>query len=322
MDALANFYRQFATMLDAGLPLSRCLDALSKQSPGRLSRAASQMRQRIDSGWTLTEAAEELPRVFSPLRVNLIRAGETSGNLEGVFLKMADAQESSSRLRKQVIGKLIYPVILLHVGVVVPSVITGFFQDARAAVLQALTILVPAYLLVIFLVLIRRFGKATEPSRHFLDAILYHLPVIGGVVQKVGLARFARTFESLYSAGVGLPRALVCSAEATGNTVMERRIKRAEEAVRDGEDLAVALAGTRAFSPIVNNMIATGVESGKLDSILVKLTEHAEYEAQVSIERMAKVIPGLLYACLVIWIAMQIITIANQYVGALNQFIP
>lgn len=322
MDARANFFRQFATMLDAGIPISRGLEALSKASRGQLGRVAAQMRLRIDSGSTLTEAAQEHPKVFSALQVHLIRAGEASGKLDAMLLKMADAQESAARLKRQVIGRLVYPVILLHAGVIIPAGITWFTRGGAAALFQILAILVPVYVLAGVLAFLYRAGRSSEPGRHLVDSVVYHFPLLGGVVRKVGLARFARTFESLYSAGLGVVATISHAAEATGNAVMERRIKKAETAVRDGDDLAAALAGTGEFNPIVNSMFATGVESGKLHTILLKLAEQAEFDARTSIERAAKVIPGLLYGCLVLWIAIQIVVLGSQYVSSLNSFMP
>ena len=317
-EARANLFRQFATMLDAGLPISRCLGILSQESYGKLSRAAVRMQQRIDAGWTLTDAAAEEPAVFSGLQVSHLKAAEASGHLDSVLLKMADAQEASSRLRRRFIGKLIYPAVLLHAAAIVPAVVTLFLGSTADALRQIAVILVPAYLLVFLLLLVRRVGGQLGPFRHLRDRVVCAIPVVGGTVRKIGLARFARTFESLHSAGLDIFESLKLSAEATGNAVMEWRLKKAEDALRNGQTLAAALEGTRAFSPMINGMIATGEESGKLDAMFAKIAEQAELDAQTSIDRMSKIIPGLIYLALVIWVGMQVVGMMGQYVNMVN----
>ena len=315
-----EFFRQFAVMINAGLPVIRCLEVLSEQFGGRLSRVALRMRERVSSGSTLTEAAQEHRGVFSPLAVNLIRAAEMSGHLDLVLQRLADSQENLSRMKRQFISKMIYPAILLHAGAVIPSVVTLFDKKkgSEAALIEVGQVLVPVYLVIIACFLIYKFSKIVPPARFFFDAVFYHVPIIGGMIRKVGVARFASTFEAMNSAGISVLEAVPMSAEATGNAVMEWKIKRAVPRLHDGEDLAIALAGTRAFSPMVNGMIATGAESGKLDTMLAKVSEHAELDARTSIDRMGTIVPGLIYALIAIYAGMKIISMMSGYVDMLK----
>lgn len=305
-------------MIEAGLPLSRCLTVLSKQSGRALGRMADQMRIRIDQGATLTEAAQEHPGVFSPLDINLLRAAEVSGDLGQVLLKMAETQENLSRLKKQFVSKMIYPVILLHAGILIPAGVTWFQRGGGPALAQVLGVLMPLYLVVGLALAAYRWGGRLSGFRIVLDTLFYYTPFLGGVVKKVGVARFARTFEALNGAGVSVLQAFPLAAEATGNHVLEQRIKQAEPALSAGQDLALAIIGTGAFSPMVNNMIATGVESGKLDAMLAKVSETTEFDARVSVDRLGKVIPGLIYAAIVFLIVRQIFQMAGQYSGAID----
>ena len=313
-----EFFRQFAVMINAGLPVIRCLEVLSEQFGGRLSRVALRMRESVSSGSTLTEAAQEHRGVFSPLAVNLIRAAEMSGHLDLVLQRLADSQENLSRMKRQFISKMIYPAILLHAGAVIPSVVTWFNKGSEAALIEVGKVLVPVYLVIIACFLIYKFSKIVPPARFFFDAVFYHVPIIGGTIRKVGVARFASTFEAMNSAGISVLEAVPMSAEATGNAVMEWKIKRAVPRLHDGEDLAIALAGKRAFSPMVNGMIATGAERGKLDVMLAKVSEHAELDARTSIDRMGTIVPGLIYALIAIYAGMTIIRMMSGYVDMLK----
>lgn len=312
--------RQMATMIEAGIPISRCLNVLGSQSSGGLARAAARMKMRIDGGSNLTDAAREHPGIFSPVDLNLLQAGETSGKLGPILLKMADTHESRNRMKKQFVSRLIYPVLLLHAGVVIPAGVTWFQKSADAAVEQILGVLIPIYLVAAFLYAIYRWGGRLG-ARRVLDTIIYYTPVVGRVVHKLGVARFALTFEALYGSGINVFEVVPIAAAATGNTVMEEKIMRAMPALQAGQDLATAFISTGAFSPVVNAMIATGAEAGKLDAMLSKVKETAEYEAEMSLAMMSKVIPGIIYGLVALLMIKQIFMMAQSYSSGIDSAI-
>lgn len=326
-----NFCRQFATMVSAGLTISRALEVLSKEGYGRLRRVAASMRHEIASGSTLTDAASKHPRVFSKLHINMFRAGEKSGHLESVLYKMAETAENQAKLKKEIIGAMIYPTLLLHAGAVIPAFITWILADAMKdmnkgaaaepsanPVMLVAAILGPFYFLLFMVLFLSKYGGLVPPIKWLMDAVFYAIPFVGGTIRKIGIARFARTFDAIYSAGLSMVEAVGSGAEATGNAVMEFRLKKAQQGLLNGQPLAEAIADCGAFNPMVNSMIATGEESGKLEEMFEKICENAEFEAEMAIKRLSKVIPGLIYGCVAIWIGMLVINIFGNYVNMLN----
>ena len=318
-DSFPNYLRNFATMMTAGLTVSKALDVLSRQSGGRLARVSADMHNRIDGGSTLSGAASHHPKVFSTLHVHLLNAAERSGHLDHVLQTMAQAAESAEKLKKEIVSALIYPTILLHAGACVPAIVTWFNSGTDAAMKQIASVLIPLYGCVFAIWLIYKLGNVARPIRWILDTAFYNIPVLGGTIRQVGLARFSRTFHALYSSGLGMPEAVVAGAGATGNALMEYKLKRAESRLLDGETLTDSIAATGVFSPMVVGMIATGEESGKLDEMFEKICENADFEAAVRIKRLAKVVPGLIYAVIAIWVGMLIIRMFSGQVQMINE---
>ena len=326
-----NFCRQFATMVSAGLPISRALEVLSKEGYGRLGRVAGSMHDEIARGSTLTDAASQHPRVFSKLQINMFRAGEKSGHLESVLYKMAETAEKQAKLKKEIVGAMIYPTLLLHAGAIIPAFITWILADALKdmdkgavpepstnPVMMVAAILGPFYFVLIMVLFLGKYGSLVPPIKWLMDAVFYAIPFVGGTIRKVGIARFARTFDAIYGAGLSVVEAVGYGAEATGNAIMEHKLKKAQQALLDGRPLAEAITDCGAFNPMINSMIATGEESGKLDEMFEKICENAEFEAEMAIKRLSKIIPGLIYACVAIWIGMLVIGIFGKYVNMLN----
>jgi len=326
-----NFCRQFATMVSAGLPISRALDVLSKKGYGSLGRVAASMHDEIARGSTLTDAASKHPRVFTKLHINMFRAGEKSGHLESILYKIAETAEKQAKLKKEIVGAMIYPTLLLHAGAIIPAFITWILADvlkdmnkgaaaepSTNPVLMVAAILGPFYFLVFMVLFLSKYGSLMPPVKWLMDAVFYAIPVVGGTIRKIGIARFARTFDAIYGAGLSMVEAVGSGAEATGNAIMEYKLKRAQAALLEGIPLSEAITDCGAFNPMVNSMIATGEESGKLEEMFEKICENAEFEAEMAIKRLSKVIPGLIYACVVIWIGTLVLGVFGKYVDMLN----
>lgn len=317
--ARTAFLRNWAVMIDAGLSISHCLETLARQHKGRLARAARRMQERIEGGATLAEAAEEHPHMFSQLEITLLRAGEVSGSLDRVLLRLADRQEARGGMIKRLITKLIYPAILLHAAILLPG-FTAWFQGQSplSVLLQVMRPLGVIYGVLICAWLIYRHGDSVKPLRRSLDFFLYHIPIIGGLIRNTGTARFARTFAALYNAGVSVLDALPMAAKATGNAVMERRILAALPTVQEGKSFSEAMSASRAFGPVIDNMLAVGEESGKLDEMLDKIAENADLDAQTSLERMGTIIPLIIYGVIALYVAMTIIHMFTDVMGSLQ----
>lgn len=318
---LANFYHQLATMLEAGMPVVRSLEALTQQGGGYQRRLCQHLRQAVERGDTLSEAAARMPGEFPALHVNLMRAGERSGRLCDVLAMIGNTVEGMGRLRSQLLVRLIYPGIVLHAAIAIRAVVALFLPNEGAAV--ALGYLVkgfgPLYCVIIGGIFFWRLSRRAPLLRLLVDGVAYHFPVIGGVVRNLSVARFAQAFEALYAAGVGTPEAMQLSAKASGNAIIEGKLERAVPALKAGRDLAETIAATGAFSAIINGMIATGVESGKLDQMLAKVRETAEFDAHTSIKRLGVILPLIVYFLVVCWVVSLIFSMIGGYLSELNK---
>ena len=311
------FFRQLATMLDAGLPITRALNTLVGQTRGPLSRVARKLYEQVDAGNGFAESADEFPEVFNTLERNLLHAGQMTGRLEVVLVRMAENREFWHRLMKLIISKLIYPAILLHVAFLVNAIVKFFLNGAGAAV-SSLTGLIPIYVVVGFIIALLKFGERLKPLREFFDTFVYYLPVLRPVAKKLALARFARAFQTMYQSGVSVLDALPMCAASCGNAVMERKLAGAGEVIRAGDSLTMALTATGAFDAVTLGMVQTGEEAGSLDKMLDKIAEFAELEAATAIERLGTLFPFIVYMLIVLIVMINIVGFFSGYVKMIN----
>lgn len=301
MEEVAVATRQLATLLGAGITLVESLTALVDQIENKgFKRILSDVKQRVNEGSSLANAMEAHPKVFTGLYVNMIRAGESSGALDVVLLRLADFTEGQSRLRSKILGTMMYPAIMVLVGVgimivlftvVVPR-ITLIFKNANAQLpIQTRILIGTSELLAnwwfvlfpslaLFGWLFSRWLK-TKGGTAWKDRFMLRMPVFGFLVRMLAVARFTRTLGTLLSSGVQLLSALDIVKNIVNNGVMAKAIEDAREAIREGEAIANPLRRSGQFPPIVIHMIAIGEKSGQLEPMLFKVAE--SYETQVEV---------------------------------------
>jgi len=319
---LSHFYRQLATLLDAGVQPGRALQILIDQRSGPARKVALKMQAAVREGHSFAECCRQSPGVFPPLHVLLIEAGELSGRLDVMLVRLADTLDQAARLRGELVTRLLYPALVLHVAVGVQAIVKLFLESGMAALRQAALGfgLIYGCALAIWLAwkLIQR-----VPALHlFVSAVAYYTPVLHGVLHSIGTARFARTCEALYHAGIPMPKTIQTAAEASGNIVLQRQILRAVPIVREGGNAAEALSSTGAFSPTVASMLHTGSESGRLDAMLLRIADQAELQANTSLERLGKVIPVILYLFVAAWVAYLIYDLfVRDYLKTINDLL-
>lgn len=318
---LANFYRQFATMVNAGMSHGRSLQVLVEQHRGGIRRVAKTLQAVVGEGHTLSEGMAVYPKIFPALHINLIRAGEQSGRLDEVMHRLADSLEKGVELRMSVLFHLIYPAIVVHLAILVRAVVYYFQVGAGAALMYLAKGFVFVYGVTIGLWLLFTLCRQLPPTRYVIDLFAFHTPVIRGIVRNLGAARFARTMEAMYNAGFNMGRNIEQSAQATGNEIMEARVRRAVPLVKEGVDVGAALTTTQAFSPMVNGMLQTGAESGRLDQMLLKVAENAEEEAARAIKVLGIVIPIFVMIGIFIWLGFMIISMFSGYIDMLNELL-
>ena len=296
---LAVTTRQLSTLIGAGIPLVDSLTALVEQvEHPRLKKILGMVKQRVNEGASLADALADHPKVFTNLYVNMIRAGESSGALDVVLGRLADFTESSAQLRNKLIGAMLYPAIMILVGiaivgilfaVVIPKV-TKIFEDMNVALPWTTRILIVVssfardywYLILIAVPLsiwlFRKYLK-TPRGRAWFDRAQLKTPVFGELIRMLALARFAKTLATLLSSGVPLLTALDIVKNIVHNTVLSGVIESARDAIREGESIAAPLKRSGQFPPLVHHMIAVGEKSGQLEEMLQNVAR--SYDAQV-----------------------------------------
>jgi type IV pilus assembly protein PilC len=319
---LAVFSRQFATLIQSGMPMLRALHTLEDQSENRmLVHAIAEVRDDIEAGSSLAQAMERHPKVFDKLYCSLVRSGESSGQLESALDRIAFQLEKLDALRRQIRSAMMYPafvfifaaaVLMAVVAFIVP-VFVGVFEDIAqsspgvSAKLPAITqvtvnisdaitgfwfIMFPALALLIFGFM--RFKK-TDVGRTWWDYVKLRIPAqIGDVVHKVALARWSRTLSGAVSAGVPLLQAIRVTGETSGNAQIEAAMDDVYDSVRQGGTIAGPVTRSPLFPPMVGHMVAVGEETGQLDQMLGKVADFYEAEVDAKVKALTALIEPLM----------------------------
>lgn len=298
--------RQLATLIDAGLPLLRSLNILTAQlKPSKMRDVLREITNDVQTGGTLSEAMAKHPKAFDRLYVNMVKAGEVGGMLETVLNRLADFMEKRMALQRRVKGAMVYPifVILAATGIVsfllvrVVPVFAEIFGDFGAALPAPTQILVDIsefmkmkwWLLllvinstIIFIKLIRKIPAVQRLG----DRVSLKLPLIGDLVTKVAVARFARTLGTLLNSGVPILQAIVITRETISNSVIQNAVDHVHDRIKEGDTIAAPLDETKVFPPMVVNMIDVGEETGSLDAMLNKVADIYDNEVEIAIEAM------------------------------------
>ncbi|MFH1132161.1 MAG: type II secretion system inner membrane protein GspF [Pseudomonadota bacterium] len=310
---VAIITRQLATLLRAGIPLTESLSALTEQATSeKFGRTLADVRTKVNEGTSLGDALSNHPKVFPELYVNMVRAGETAGNLDTVLARLADFLDGQVRLKSTIISALTYPVIVAAVGclitallmiVVVPNV-TQIFEDTGKALPWNTELLIFVskitgnwwWLIIILMVLgyyLFRHWKRTPKGKQRWDSAILKLWVIGPLVRMIAIARFARTLGTMLNSGVPLLTALEIVKAVVGNAVLTKVLDNAKEAIREGESLAGPLEKSGHFPPVVTRMIAVGERSGQLESMLETVAQSYEAETALKVERLTRLMEPL-----------------------------
>jgi type IV pilus assembly protein PilC len=309
------FTRQFATMIDAGLPIVQCLDILAAQAPNKnFQRMLYEVKAQVESGSTLADALRKQPKAFNDLFVNLVQAGEIGGILDTILSRLATYIEKAMKLKSQVRGAMIYPTAILVIafGVVtlllwkVIPVFENMFKDFGGAALPKPTQIVinisnafvDHYKLIFGTVGLLfagfSYSMRTKRGRAIFDKVILKAPLIGPVLRKVAVARFTRTLGTLLSSGVSILDALEICAKTAGNVVIHDAIMYARGKISEGKSMAEPLMETRAFPPMVVQMIGVGEQTGAMDAMLQKIADFYEDEVDVAVSAMTKLMEPLM----------------------------
>jgi type IV pilus assembly protein PilC len=305
---LVVFSRQLATMINAGLPIVRALYVLSEQTQ-------NPKLKDVEAGSSLSQVLEKQPEVFSRLYVEMVKAGEIGGILDGVLLRLADQLERDQDLRRKIRSAMTYPIVVLVFAILAASfmlifivpVFAGLFQDLGGtlplptritmAISDILTSIFGVFVyagMALAVVMFLRWKKSENGRKVWGRAVLRISAKIGDVVKKATLARFARTFATLSAAGVPILQAIEITATSSGNWVVEKALLKSKDAIREGIPIYKPLEEEPVFPPMVTRMIAVGEESGDIDGMLTKIAEFYESEVDAAVKALTSIIEPLM----------------------------
>lgn len=280
---LAICYRQWATLIGAGVPLFRSINSLAAQArSGPLRRSLKHVAGIVEAGGTLSEGMARFPWIFTDFHRAMIRSGEQTGGLDTTFRRLADAMDQEMALRRTLKRETLMPKINLAAAFLLPPLFYLFIGGVKAYVSHAILPLLALAGAGLGFYVINRLGM--QQKRGY-DALTANLPGIGGTVRLVAMARFARALASLYGAGVGMAPAIRAAAEVCGNAFLGTKMIRAIPDIEAGEGLAWSLGKTGAFPPMVLSMVQTGEETGSLDAMMDKVAEHYEQDVVVRLHQ-------------------------------------
>jgi type IV pilus assembly protein PilC len=311
---LVVFTRQFATMIDAGLPLVQCLDILSKQQDNKtFKKVLLQVKEDVESGSTFADALKKHPKAFDELYVNLVAAGEIGGILDTILNRLAAYIEKALKLKKKVKSAMTYPATIVGIAVVVIAVILIFvipsfekmFADFGGELPGAtqfvidLSNLIQRYILVFIGAVIigswlyKRYYR-TPAGRLQMDALFLKLPIMGVLIRKVAVAKFSRTLGTMVSSGVPILDGLEIVAKTAGNKVVENAIYKVRQSISEGKTIAEPLEQSGVFPPMVCQMVAVGEQSGAIDTMLNKIADFYDDEVDDAVGNLTAMMEPLL----------------------------
>lgn len=318
---LVIFTRQLSTMISAGVPLTRAMSTLQTQAESKNFKVIiAGITKDIEGGIALGDAFAKYPNVFSEVYINMVRAGETGGILDEILKRLASQVEQDASMRKKIKAAMTYPTVILGITVLAFFGITMFVvptigkiltdlggPDAKLPIYTEIMLSTSAFMqknaIIVIPALVglaygfKRYIK-TPRGKYQFHSLLLRMPIIKGIITKIAIARFSRTFASLMSAGVGVLDALEVTGAAIGNKVIEAELKEAAKAVKNGKQLSEPISQSPHFPAIVAQMLAVGEETGQIDTILVKVADFYEEEVETVISSLSSIIEPIMIVVL------------------------
>lgn len=317
---VTSFTRQFSTLLKAGIPLDEALQALIRQTThSQMQAILRDVRERVRQGDSIGDAFAAHPSAFSDLYINMVKAGEASGNLSVILDRIGDYYKKQNQVRGKISAALAYPIIMIIIGtgvviflmtVVVPKIVKVITKRGGALPMPTEVLIgVSSFLqhfwwLLIILFMGASFGfklfLRNERGRFLFDAFLLKVPLLGDLFKKQAISRFAITFSTLLQSGVPALEALAIVKNIVGNKVLEKALADASQSIKEGKDISASLEKGNIFPPVVQCMIATGEESGHLEEILEKLAESYDEEIDLTTQKLTSLVEPVIIVCLAV----------------------
>ncbi len=317
---IAIFTRQLSTMISAGVPMNRAFYTLQEQADSKyFQKVIGEMAKLIEGGSSIGDTLRHYPNIFDDIYINMVIAGEAGGILDDILKRLASQLEKNETIKKKIKSATTYPKVVFGITILAFIVVMNFIVPKIGAMLHELNpnaqlpmltrimiaisdfskkyavFIVIALLIVSFLV--RRYIN-TSKGKYKYHSLLLRLPILKVVITKIAIARFARTFSSLMSAGVTVNKAIKVTAGSMGNKVLEKELLDAAKDVEAGKQLSECIAKSKYYPPIVSQMLAIGEETGETDQILVKIADFYEEEVDATIESLSSLLEPLMIVIL------------------------
>jgi general secretion pathway protein F len=330
LEILASVTRQMGTLLGSGIPLAETLKAMIEQAEQRSTETMfREIRERINQGSSLADALGEHPTMFGELYVNMVRAGEATGNVDVVLSRLADYLQAQRALRRKVVSALTYPVMMIGIGLIVVSIlmtvvvpkITGMLTDTGQTLPTPTKVLifisdlfknywlVGAAFVAVVSYTVERIYKRSSKGRLFIDRNLLRVPVLGDLLRKQAVSRFTRTLSTLLQSGVPAVNSLEITRTVVGNRVIADATEHIRQRILEGTDIATPLKATGAFPALVGYMVNVGEQSGQLEQMLDRIATSYDEEIDIATERLTSVLEPIMIVLLAVIVGYIVVAI-------------
>ena len=320
--ALCSFTRQLSTLQDAGLPILRSIRILEQQQkPGMLRSCLKQVTEDVEGGATLSEAMSRHPKCFDRLYCNMVAAGEAGGVLDVILQRLADFLEKAQKLKRKIIGAMIYPCVVISIagGIVTFIMVTvvpkfrEIFEDFGTKLPAPTEFLItvsnwfaggtpPGWAVILLSPVIGwvvfKLIRQSEVGRYLVDMVSLKIPVVGQLIGKSSVARFTRTLGTLVAAGVPILEALAITKATSGNEIYARMLQKVHDGIREGDSFANPLRASKTVDPIVVNMVDVGEETGELDKMLMKVADNYDDEVDTLVASLVSLLEPIMVVAL------------------------
>jgi len=337
---LVTFTRQLATLVDAGLPLLRGLRVLERQERNPVMKEVlGKIGQAVEGGSTFSESLAQHPKIFNRLFVSMVKAGELGGVLEVVLNRLAEFMEKAQKIKGKVVAAMFYPTAVITVAIVIlgvlMTVVVPKFQEIFADMMAGKSL--PGFTLfvlgisntvknhffytvmgVIAFVVVFKLLLRTKLGRRMFDKFKLNMPVLGPVMSKVAISRFARTLGTLVSSGVPILQALTIVKETSGNVIVGNAVSAVHESVKEGETITAPLEASNVFPPMVISMVDVGEQTGALPEMLMKIADTFDDEVDNAVSAMTSLLEPIMIVCLAIIVGSIVIALFLPLITLMN----
>ncbi|MFM8385862.1 MAG: type II secretion system F family protein [Planctomycetia bacterium] len=323
------FTRQLSTMISAGIPMLESLEILQEQAESKeFALLLSRVIDEVRSGQDLSTAIGRYPKTFTDVYVSMIKAGEASGQIDDILVRLADYMEAAQRLKRDIKSAMTYPVVSLVMITGITAFLMLSIVPKFKEVFQSLDVKLPGltqgvlgasdftrenWLLMLVGLVLAGVGlavwKRTESGGRTWDWLMLKVPIFGPLFQKVGLSRFSKTFSTMLKSGVPILGALDIVADTAGNRVIREAVIEARESVRQGESLAKPLAQSPVFPPMVTRMIGIGEKSGSLEQLLEKISEFYDEQVRATVKQLTSLIEPIMISVMGIMVGTIVLSV-------------